>query len=458
MTLDRPRPNELEPFAAIGLAEAERLAATHGTPLFVYDEPFFEARVKAFLERWRAHFPDGAVYLSYKTNYMSRLCRRAHELGLGADVVSGYELEHALKLGATAEAVFNGPLKRPIELRRAVQAGVGVNIDLVEEIETLRRLREAGEIPAPRLGLRVNPGRPVYDSMDASFVAAHRARQAAVKFGWPIEGGQAEEVAERIEAAGFSLRMIHAHLNSQITNADLMLEALAPVLDFAARLRAQGYAIDELNVGGGFGVPGMVRAKRGWWADLKQEMGEPLGDEPSEGFDLERFCTGLKAALSARALEGLRIACEPGRYLFSPSCALLSQVVGVKRTAQKTWLIIDAGLHIMPTASFGETRRLRFLRPGVAEMPVGTDGVTCALGGPLCYEGDVVMPRIAAPADAAAGDLVLISDAGAYTVSRSTNFNQPRAAVALRDGGDGVLIWRRETYEDIFSFECGDRP
>ncbi|WP_164841789.1 diaminopimelate decarboxylase family protein [Sinorhizobium meliloti] len=428
------------------------MADTHETPLFVYDEAYFTERIRDFFAVWKRHFSGGEVYLSYKTNYMPRLCRIAHEIGLGADVVSGYELEHAIKLKATDRAVFNGPLKRVTELRRAAIAGVGINVDLKEELVALQHLRDAGDIPEPRLGIRVNPGRAVYASKDPSFITAHQARQGSGKFGWPLDDDLAEHVADTIKQAGFALRMVHTHLNSQITRPELMLDALRPVLAFVRKLVDRGTPIDEVNIGGGFGVSGMVRTKRGWWAELKHVMNEPIPHETAEEFDLESFCSALQSELAAFRLESLRVSCEPGRFLFSPSCALLTRVVGIKHLRSKTWLIVDAGLHIMPTASFGEKRRLRFLSPDKGEMHAGDDAMECALGGPLCYEGDVLMHEIRAPRDIAAGDLVLISDAGAYTVSRSTNFNQPRAAVAMRDTRDGRLIWRREAYDDIFRY------
>lgn len=134
----------------------------------------------------------------------------------------------------------------------------------------------------------------------------------------------------------------------------------------------------------------------------------------------------------------------------SASVVLVSTVLGVKRLRSKTWVVIDGGLNILSTASVGELRRLRFIRDG-REMP-SESLTTVTIGGPLCYEGDVVMAEAEVPSDIRTGDLIVISDAGAYSISRSTNFNQPRAAVAMRTDTGSKLIWRRETYDDIFSF------
>lgn len=440
-----------EPFADLGAEEIEALAERHGTPLFVYDDAYFRASVSAFLKTWQSAFAHPKAYLSYKTNYMPALCRSAHALGMGADVVSGFEMELALKLCPPSDIVFNGPLKRAGELERAARDGITINIDLAEELETLEALRSSGRITTARLGLRVNPGLPVFAARDRSFVQAHAAKQRSARFGWPLDDGLARHMAERISASGFSFETVHAHLNSQITDATLFLAALDPVLGFVAGLRASGTQIRELNVGGGFGVPGMQRSKRGWWSALKATMGERLEDTPDETFDMAAFTQGLARRLREHGLDDLRIGCEPGRYLMSAGMVLVARVAGLKVLPEKRWVVIDAGLNILPTAAFGERRRLRFFRAG-EELPVRDDDPDCTIGGPLCFEGDIVMDHARVPASLAAGDLVVLSDAGAYTVSRSTNFNQLRAAVAMRDGRDGTLVWRRETYDDVFSF------
>jgi diaminopimelate decarboxylase len=360
-------------------------------------------------------------------------------------------MEHALRLRPARDIVFNGPLKRADELERAAREGITVNIDLAEELETLVALRASGRIETARLGLRINPGLPVFSAADRSFIETHAAKQRSVKFGWPLDAGLARNMAERISASGFSFKTVHAHLNSQITDAKLFLAALEPVLGFVADLRSSGIGIGELNIGGGFGVPGMQRSKRGWWSALKSAMGEPPANDPDEAFDMEGFTGALAGRLRDHGLDGLCIGCEPGRYLMSASMALVTRVAGIKVLPHKRWVVIDGGLNILPTAAFGERRRLRFVRSG-ANLPQRNDDPEATLGGPLCFEGDVVMESAKVPASLAAGDLVVLSDAGAYTVSRSTNFNQLRAAVAMRDGRDGTLVWRRETYDDVFSF------
>ena len=434
----------------------ERVAARHGTPAFVFDPARLHDNARALLAHWDGAFPRSRLYYSYKTNYLPEVCGALHGLGIGADAVSGYELEHAARLAPGLPVVFNGPMKSEPELARALALGATINLDCVEEIDRLCALVAPERRAAVRLGVRVNPGGQLFDSDDASFVAAHLAAQARSKFGWSIDDGGAAMLVRRVRERGFEVRAVHCHLGSQITSAARYLAAVRTVLDFVVRLRSEGDPVEELNVGGGFGVPGLVRRRRGWRAERDAHRGRAVVAETAETFDMARLCAGLAAALDERGmLDELVVACEPGRYLVSDAFELLTRVVGVKRRSSGNWLILDGGLNLMPTAAMGERRRLRFPSRPDPER-VGVDGYLAAIGGPLCYEGDVLMGEELVPEGIRAGDLVRISDAGAYTVSRGTNFNRARAPVVMReDQGTCREIWARETYEDIFGFSTG---
>ncbi len=160
------------------------LCACYGTPFFVYHPTQLQHNITTFRDTWKHYFPTGNIYISYKTNYLPEVCRAASELGLAVDVVSDYELEHALKMAPNSSIIFNGPFKSDAELRYAVEAGALVNIDCVEECDVLAKINMDNQPLA--VGLRVNPAMPFYGSQDPSFVAAHKHQVKLPKFGWPL--------------------------------------------------------------------------------------------------------------------------------------------------------------------------------------------------------------------------------------------------------------------------------
>lgn len=410
------------------------IAQRWDTPVYVLDLD----RLRADVDAVAATVAPGRLYYSFKTNYLPAVTAVIRDRGHGVDVVSGYELRAALRAGFAPERmVFNGPVKSAAELRDAVEAGVLVNVDGEAEIDELARLARERRAGLP-VGLRVYPPQDVYS--DAQPLPARRLPS---KFGWPIEGGDADRLVALI-AARRELRLtaVHTHLGSQVTNTAGLLEALTTVVDWAARLPGRR-DLTTLNLGGGFGVPGIYRPK-GAVAGLSQVQGVAGDLDGQPRFDLARLVHGVADRLSFHDLD-LEVVWEPGRALVSRSMVLLTRVAAVKRATGASWVLLDGGLNLLPTAGVAELHRYVPVR---SEPPTETFHVA----GPLCYEGDIFALDVALPSTIAPGDLVTIHDAGAYSVTRATSFNRPRAAVVAVSGGQPELCWRAETDEDIFRF------
>jgi len=426
-------------------ADLAGISERWSTPLYVLDQDRLRANLDGLA---RSLAPDQVLY-SFKTNYLPAVTSTVLERGFGVDVVSGYELRAALRAGFPIDRiVFNGPVKTADELRAAVAAGVFVNIDGEPEIEILAGL--AGERPLP-VGLRVFPSQDVYAGVPPP------RRGTPSKFGWPIADGDADRLVRAIGDRG-TLRLtgIHCHLGSQITSVPALLAALEDVIAWTAKLGDRA-CIEVLNLGGGFGVPGIQRIK-GAVTGLSQVRAAEADPAEQVHFDPAALATGIRELIAAYGLDGVRVCWEPGRAVISEAMSLLTTVTAVKRTTEGTWVLLDGGLNLIPTAGVAEWHRYEALRKDVPEE-------SFFLGGPLCYEGDIFSLDARLPADIRAGDLVLVHDAGAYSVTRATSFNRPRAAVVEVSGGEPTLCWRAETDDDIFGFHpetrdtrADDRP
>ncbi|MFI9379638.1 diaminopimelate decarboxylase family protein [Kutzneria sp. NPDC052558] len=401
--------------------------ARWGTPLYVLDTDRLRANLDGLA---RAVAPDRLLY-SLKTNYLPAVTEIVRERGYGVDVVSGYELRAALRAGFRPEdIVFNGPVKTEDELRAATDAGVFVNIDGEQEIDFLGGLGRPVEV-----GLRVFPPQDVYAGAPPL-----PKRATPSKFGWPL--ADADRLVRAIrQRPSLRLRGIHCHLGSQITSVPALLAALEEVIAWVAGVGG----IDLLNLGGGFGVPGIQRIK-GAVAGLSEVRAATGGLPPQPVFDPAELVAGARKALADNGLSGVQVCWEPGRRVVSDTVTLLTTVATVKRTGEGTWVLLDGGLNLLPTAGVAERHRYEALRQDAPQQ-------SFFLGGPLCYEGDVFSLDALLPEDIRPGDLVAVHDAGAYSVTRATSFNRPRAAVAAISADGGQLCWRAERDEDIFRFE-----
>ncbi|MEU3724207.1 hypothetical protein [Streptomyces sp. NPDC031705] len=422
------------------------VAQRHGTPVHVLDAQRLDRAAEHLLDVLGGLGRPARAYYSVKTNYLPYLMRRLAARGLGADVVSGYELEAALAAGFDPAAmVFNGPVKTDAELATAVRHGVRVNIDGEQEIEALEAIA-ARTGQRVEVGVRISPGLPVSTSTDPSYRAQAERAAARTRFGWPAGSPQLASLVDRIAASPhLALRAVHAHLSSQIVHEDLMLRALERVLDEAAALHRR-FGLSEVNIGGGFGVPGIRRPRVGPQGALAALRGESAVPEEEPFLDIARLLKELDGQMQRRGLDGVALACEPGRWLVSDVMAMVTRVMSRKELPEARWLILDAGNNVAPWNGTGEVHRLTPIgRPYAAEHS------TWSVAGPLCYENDVHAAATELPDDLRPGDLLCLHDTGAYSLGRSNNFIRTRAAVVALDADAEELVWRAETGADVFA-------
>jgi diaminopimelate decarboxylase len=430
----------------------DTLAERHGTPVHILDLATLRSNARALHDAWARLIVPMDVLYSVKTNYLPLVLQLLRDEVAGADVVSGYELRAALRAGFEPTAIcFNGPMKTADEIEEAVRAGAVIHIDSPSDVDAIERVKPLGPV---EVGLRVNPGHNVYGSPDATFEQVAAQKAARAKFGWPIGSPGLERLLERIRSSeALQLTRLHAHLGSQITDVDRMLRAVDTLFACGASL-ARAFPITTINIGGGFGVPGIYRRRHGPLHALRQLHGDSPPGQPRRGMELPDLVDGLNGALKRHRLDRMRLQCEPGRLLVSDAMSLLTRVVSVKEYGPEhgTWVILDGGLNLVPTAGPDEEHRFQLV--GQRAEPGRSGPVSVMLGGPLCYEGDVFSYSIEFPRLPRAGELVLMHDTGAYTVSRATNFIRPRAPVVAVDACDGsaFLCWRRETDRDVFQF------
>jgi diaminopimelate decarboxylase len=427
-------------------ADVRDLAGQFGTPLFAVDEEDFRGRCRDFRDAFGEH---AAVFYAAKAFCSRGVLRWVAEEGLGVDVCTGGELEVALAAGIPPETItFHGSNKLPAELEQAVTAGVGhVVADSFEEIARLAYLTEdvrgrprgsrsgesgdAGDL-RPRVLVRVTTG---VEAHTHEFVATAHDDQ---KFGFSLASGDADEAVRRVLAApGLELAGLHSHIGSQIYDTAGFEVAAHRVLELAVRIRDEhGLPIDELNLGGGFGIAYVS------------------GDDPADIKVVAQNLTEiLRSQCAAAGLPLPRLVVEPGRAIAGPGTVTLYEVGTVKDVdGLRTYVSIDGGMSDnIRTALYGSeyTCVLASREPAAPAM-------LARLVGRHCESGDIVVRDTYLPADLAPGDLVAVAATGAYCRSMASNYNHvPRPpVVAVRDGSARALL-RRETSADLLLLDEG---
>jgi diaminopimelate decarboxylase len=394
--------------------DAEALAGRYGTPLYVYDLDVISRRVAAL----RAVLPAGRFEVAYAVKANPSLAVVAHlaSLGLGADIASGGELGLVLRAGfGPARVLFTGPGKSDAELGAAVAARVGsITVESPGELERLERVAaEAGR--RMRVLLRLAVG-------ERSVLEAVRiiGDGGLGKFG--MAAADLEAAARRAAASPhLELLGVHAFGASNVRTASALVEHVGETVAYAQRVAAAvGVPLALVDGGGGLGIP---------YAD---------GETP---LDLQALGDGL-ARLERewafdRALSGLRVLLEPGRFLVGPAGAYVTRVLDVKRLDGRAVAVVDGGIHhvLRPALVRQAHRVVRLTGPDA-----GAIGEAAAVVGPLCTGLDVLSG--AAPiGEVRVGDLLAVLDVGAYgfTESMPLFLSRPFPAEVVISGGRAAL-------------------
>jgi diaminopimelate decarboxylase len=414
----------------LGGADVRDLAAEFGTPLFVTDEEDVRSRCREYLD---AFGPDAHVAYAAKAFCSRAVLRWVTEEGLGVDVCTGGELAVALSAGIDPALItLHGNNKVPAELSQAVSAGVGhVVVDSFEEIARLAYFAEAAGW-RPRVLVRVTTG---VEAHTHEFMATAHDDQ---KFGFSMASGAADEALRRVLALpSLEFAGLHSHIGSQIFDTAGFDVAAHRVIELAARVHAEhGVAIDELDLGGGFGVAYTAE------------------DDPPE---VKSLALGLRTIVAAQcAAFGLpvpRLTVEPGRSIIGPSTMTLYEVGTIKNVdGLRTYVSVDGGMSDNIRTALYDAEYTCALASRSSDAPPMLSRVV----GRHCESGDIVVRHCYLPSDLAPGDLLAVASTGAYCRSLSSNYNHmPRpGVVAVRDGAAREIV-RRETLDDLLSLDLG---
>ncbi len=366
------------------------LAARVGqTPFFAYDRNLLRERVAQL----RQHIPS-EIHLHYamKANPMPAVVQFMAGLMDGLDVASGNELRVALDSGMKPELIsFAGPGKSERELTSAIAAGITINLESPNEMQTAAKLGTAIGI-RPRVAVRVNPD---YELKSSGMKMGGGPKQ----FGVDAEAVPA--MLADMKSLPVNFQGFHIYSGSQNLRAESIQEAQEKTLELAYRLTESAPSpVKSLNIGGGFGIPYFP--------------GESALDIAAVGNNLRRLIPECK-----RRLPHAQLVIELGRYLVGEAGVYVCKVVDKKISRGHVFLIVDGGLHHQLAASgnFGQVIRKNYPVAIGNQMNSPTMEIASVVG-PLCTPLDLLGDKMNLP-QAELGDLVVVFQSGAYGLTAS---------------------------------------
>jgi diaminopimelate decarboxylase len=360
-----------------------------GTPFYVYDRRLMTERVATLRQMLP---PDIRLHYAIKANPMPAVVQHLAERVDGLDVASAGELEIALATGIPRNHIsFAGPGKSEAELRRAVKAGIVINMESETE---MRRLVAIGSAAGkrPQVAIRVNPDFELKSS-------GMKMGGGGKPFG--IDAERVPEVLNKLNGLPLDFVGFHIFCGSQNLRSDAIIEAQNNTIDLALRLAAAAPRPPRLfNIGGGFGIPYFP------------------GEQP---LDLAPIGANLaaKIPLLKQPYPQAEIVIELGRYLVGEAGIYVCEILDKKVSRGQTFLITNGGLHhhLAASGNFGQVIRKNY--PVVIGNRIrGEAREVATIVGPLCTPLDTLAHQMDL-ARAQIGDYVAVLQSGAYGLTAS---------------------------------------
>lgn len=357
------------------------------TPFYYYDVKLLQDTldmVKNEAGKYGYH-----VHYAVKANANPRILSVIAENGLGADCVSGGEVQAALNAGFPAgKVVFAGVGKADWEINLGLDNDIFCfNVESAVELDIIDELAAAKNKVAS-VALRINP------EVDAHTHAKITTGMKENKFG--INLSQLGQVLDNLaKLKHVKLIGIHCHIGSQITDMSAFRNLVIRVNEIQEELEARGIQIENLNFGGGLGI------------DYYHPNHLPI-----PAFD--NYFAVFNKLLKVR--PGQQVHFEPGRSVVAQCGTLISKVLYVKEGETRKFAILDAGFtELVRPAMYDAYHRIENLS---SDEAVELYDVV----GPICESSDVFGKDVELNR-AHRGDLIALRSAGAYGEVMASQYN-----------------------------------
>jgi ornithine decarboxylase len=362
--------------------ELLKLAAKHGTPLFIIDHDVIRKNYRTF----KKNLPRVQAYYAVKANSNQEIIKTLFEEGASFDVASYNEFmqvytyishfeEKAKDFYIWDKIIFSNTIKDKPTLRDIKRYRPLVTYDSVDE---LKKIREHCETAGLVLRLKVpDTGSQV---------------EMSSKFG--AEPGDAYNLIKQAFDLGLVVEGLSFHVGSQCTNFDNYTAALTITSQIFNHSRQNGYNLKIVDIGGGFPVPYDSQVPK--FAKLAAVINA----------ECERLFPG-----------DIEIIAEPGRFMVATSAVLISEIIGKARRDGKIFYHINDGVyHTFSGVVYDHwIPNFRAFRKGKKEV--------CAVVGPTCDSFDKISVSEQLPGNLEIGDCLFTENIGAYSTASSTKFN-----------------------------------
>lgn len=377
------------------------------TPFYYYDKSLLQSTLKTIQDEV-SQYDDFHVHYAIKANANPQLLPLIAQAGLGADCVSGGEIQRALEAHFPAnQIVFAGVGKTDKEILLALEHDIfSFNVESIPELLVINELAQQVNKIA-NVCLRINPN-----------VGAHTHTHivtglAENKFGIDLSDMlEAVKMAQSLSHIHF--KGIHVHIGSQILQMNDYIDQCKAINNMLHWLEQNNIVPEVINVGGGLGI------------DYQQPERNPIAN-------FKDYFALYAKHLKRKAGQSVHF--ELGRSVVAQCGALITRVLYVKQNYMhghvqsslttlypsasivKQFVIVDAGMTELIRPALYQAHHVIVNLTSISPILQNYDVV-----GPICESSDVFASSIALPTTQR-GDLIAILSAGAYGETMASCYN-----------------------------------
>ena len=357
------------------------------TPFYYYDTDLLNKTLQtAVTEASKYNYH---LHYAVKANANPRILSMIQAAGLGADCVSGYEIEAALAAGfSPSKIVFAGVGKADWEIQLGLDKNIFCfNAESIPELEIINELAaQAGK--TANVALRINP------EVDADTHQHITTGTKEDKFGINLD--QLEHVLDCLENLK-SLRLmgLHFHIGSQLTRLEPFIDLCKRMEELQQQFVFRGIHLEHINFGGGLGI------------NYQNPDEQAIPDFKTYFEIFHRYF---------KALPNQQIHFEPGRSIVGQCGTLISKVLYVKEGSFKKFVILDAGFTELIRPAFYDAYHQ------IENLSSNEKTDIYDVVGPICESSDCFGKDRELPLTHR-GDWIALRSAGAYGEIMASQYN-----------------------------------
>ena len=358
------------------------------TPFYYYDTELLRKTLQSINAEASKH--EGfVVHYAIKANANPQILRIIHEAGLGADCVSGGEIEASLKAGfPSSKIVYAGVGKSDWEINLGLDNDIFCfNVESIPELEVINQLAaQKGKVA--RVAFRLNPN--VGAHTHANITTGLAENKFGIAMRDMISVIEEAHAMEHVKVVG-----LHFHIGSQILDMGDFEALCNRVNELQSELERHRIMVEHINVGGGLGI------------DYQHPNRVPIPDFKSY-FDV--YAKKLKLR------PGQTLHFELGRAVVAQCGSLITRTLYIKKGATKQFCIVDAGFtDLIRPALYQAYHKIENITSEEAKQAYDVVG-------PICESTDVFAKQIDLN-ECRRGDLLAIRSAGAYGEIMASQYN-----------------------------------